>query len=358
MYLLQDWVTIGGNGTTPFVQSMSDWADLAPFGDVVLWLEVRAVTNPGAGNVTLAYETSPSTESAIFMPLASLTLSAASSPVITKVQLGTNPAVPLARWLRWNLQGTASGDWSVTFRIHCVAGNATSASDFVATSIPNCLAWYRASLGVTSASGAASAWADQSGAGDANRNLTQSTAGSQPTINTGNANFNSRATLDFDGVNDCMVSGAWSGGAPYSQPVTIYVVHRATALGSLYIFDDVGGSSRIAILDDNGGHWEPFAGAVVVGGAYNTNTTYVVGLVVNGGSSALYANQYNTAAVSGNPGSNSLASITLGARFTAVEGFYTGSMAELIAYSGAHDATTRQTVMQALGTMYGVTVTS
>lgn len=230
----------------------------------------------------------------------------------------------------------------------------TSASDFSATSVANCRAWYRASLGVTNTAGAASAWADQSGAGDSSRNFSQGTSGSRPTITSANANFNNKATLDFDGTDDYMATGTFS--SSYSQPVTLYAVFRATSLGFLYLFDDLDGGSRIALLDSIG-TFDLFAGAELTGGTYSTGTTYVLAMVCNGASSAIYANQYSTAAASGDAGSNAFDSFTLGARYT-VESYFAGSVAELIAYSGAHDSTTRQTVMQGLGTLYGVTVTA
>lgn len=229
----------------------------------------------------------------------------------------------------------------------------TSASDFSATSVANCRAWYRASLGVTNTAGAASAWADQSGAGDSSRNFSQGTSGSRPTITSANANFNNKATLDFDGTDDYMATGTFS--SSYS-PVTLYIVFRAASLGFLYVFDDLDGGSRVALLDSSG-TFDLFAGAELTGGTYSTGTTYVLGMVCNGASSAIYANQYSTAAASGDAGANAFDSFTLGARYT-VEGFFYGSVAELIAYSGAHDSTTRQTVMQGLGTLYGVTVTA
>ena len=101
MLLLQDWGSFFGNGTTAIVQATANWLDLAAFSDVVLWLEVRSVSNPGAGSVTLSYETSPVADGALFQSMASITLTASTTPVITKIRLADNPTVPLARWLRW-----------------------------------------------------------------------------------------------------------------------------------------------------------------------------------------------------------------------------------------------------------------
>lgn len=170
---LQDWVTLDGSGADAFAQAKEQWLDLGAYGDVVLWLEVRAVANPGAGNVTLSYETSPTLEPTLFQPMATVTLAASATPVITKVQLSTNPMLPLARWLRWSLTGTAAGAWSVTFRVHVMAQKGTTggAYDPAALSLTG---WWRASY-------AAAPWGGTASAGPSgSRSLT--TAGADPTV--------------------------------------------------------------------------------------------------------------------------------------------------------------------------------
>lgn len=233
-------------------------------------------------------------------------------------------------------------------------------SDFNARSIANCRSWHRASLGVTNVSGACSSWADQSGAADANRDMTQGTAGNRPTITASDANFNNRQVLTFDGTNDVLISGVWTGGT-YAQPITIYSVSRHTALGNYVLYDDADNTSRVAFLDGTGGSGHPFmfAGTSLTGtgGDYPINTTHVICCVFNGASSAAYIKRYNTAAVSGAAGANALKSLRVGAHATNIL-YYPGKVAEVITYSGSHDATTRQTVMESLGRMYGVTITS
>lgn len=195
MHLFQDWTTIAGNGTTPLGQSVLDWADLARFADVVLWLEVRAVANPGAGNVTLSYETAPAKDEALFRAVASVTLAASSTPVITKVRLADNPEVPLARWLRWKLQGTAAGDWSAAFRIFVSAGHATTA--FSPAALP-LTGWWRASY-------SGSPWnGNPSGGSSEGRSLAEPT--NPPT--TGSA-VNGLTPAAFNGVDTILNSDAY-----------------------------------------------------------------------------------------------------------------------------------------------------
>lgn len=232
-----------------------------------------------------------------------------------------------------------------------------TSSDFDATTVANVRAWYRASLGVTNVGGKASVWADQSGAG---RDFSQGTASSRPTITASDANFSGRQVLTFDGADDFMQTSAFAGG-PYAQPTTIYLVCRFGATTAFsYVFDsaDGTGGTRQAILIDGTPQWYQFAGGSVTGGSIATSTTYVLAFVFDGASSAVYKSRYSTTDVAGNAGAGGLHSFTLGANYDTSATTFTGSVAEMIAYSGAHNAATRQTVMEALGTMYGVTVTA
>jgi len=128
--ILQRWITLTGDGTSPIVQTAREWLDLAPFADAAIWLEVVAVTNPPDGSIVLSYETSPSPDDYFFRSFADITLAVTSAPLITQVRTADDPLVPLARWLRWKLAGTASGPWSVTFRIMVTAGAATPRGQF------------------------------------------------------------------------------------------------------------------------------------------------------------------------------------------------------------------------------------
>ncbi len=127
--LMSDWRTIQGSGTSPFVQDRGEWLDLARWGDIALWLEVRALTNPGAGSVVLTYDTSPTQDESLFMTIASVTPAVSTSPTITQVRLADNPTTPLARFVRWRLAGTVAGNWSMTFRIFAMANRGSVGFD-------------------------------------------------------------------------------------------------------------------------------------------------------------------------------------------------------------------------------------
>ena len=129
-YTIQDWITIRGNSTiTTINQAESDWIGFSAFEDIVFWLDVRELTLGGATNVTVNYQTSPTKDDVLFVNMtAGPALTALPTiPTITKVLLAQNPTVPLARWVRWQLDvtGVASSTWDLTFRI-LAAANAVS----------------------------------------------------------------------------------------------------------------------------------------------------------------------------------------------------------------------------------------
>jgi hypothetical protein len=238
--LLQDWLSIFGNGTTAVRQSTLQWLDLGPCSDVVLWLEVRSASNPGAGSITLSYETSPTADETLFQAMASITLSASTTPVITKVRLVDNPPVPLARWLRWSVVGTASGDWSATVRIHVACGHTYAASAAFDPSTLSLTGWWRASY-----SGAP--WVGTSSAGGSgSRDLTEAT--NPPS--TGSA-LNGLTPADFDGTNDTLsnataISTLLSASAYFYW--ILFYADTASSNGSLGIAYD----NRQLITDTNG----------------------------------------------------------------------------------------------------------
>jgi hypothetical protein len=126
-YLVQDWVTLKGSQTgVTVIQSEADWLSLQAYQDVVFWLEVKSLILAGLTSVTLDYQTAPAKDESLFVSMVTgVTLAASSVPTITKVLLGQNPTVPLARWIRWKLtpNGTVTGgqEWGVCMRIHCAA---------------------------------------------------------------------------------------------------------------------------------------------------------------------------------------------------------------------------------------------
>ncbi len=189
-----DWITLAGDGTTPIVQSSARWADFARFTDAVLWLEVRSVSEPAGGSVTLAYETAPAQDERLFRAFWTQALAPTTEPIITKLRTGDQPVVPLARWVRWKVQGTATGPWSVTFRVLSTGGGAAGAKGFDAASLA-LTGWWRASY-------AASPWR---GAGSAGSSGTRALSQASSPPSTGSA-VNGLVPADFNGTDQYLSS--------------------------------------------------------------------------------------------------------------------------------------------------------
>ena len=79
---------------------------------------------------------------------------------------------------------------------------------------------YDARFGITETSGDVSGWDDQSSEGN---DLTQTTATLQPTYNTTDSDFNNHPSVEFDGIEQYINRGTFTGGAE-SQPNTVFYV--------------------------------------------------------------------------------------------------------------------------------------
>ncbi len=84
-YILQDWITIRSTQSgVNIIQSEAGWMSFQTYGDIVLWLDTKAVTLAGLTSLTIAYETSPAKDDSLFTPMvAAVTLVAGTSPLIT-----------------------------------------------------------------------------------------------------------------------------------------------------------------------------------------------------------------------------------------------------------------------------------
>jgi len=193
--LLQDWTTIEGSGVTAFTQTRPDWLDLAEYADVLFWLEVRALKKPGAGDVVLAYETAPSLDESLFQPLGAVTLTVSATPVRTKVE-SSSASIPLARFVRWRLAGTAAGNWSVTFRIFAMANKGSSGA-FDPAGLP-LSGWWRASY-------SGSPWTPSASAGTSGANGALTEATDPPAVGTAQNGFTPAA---FDGTNEQLANAS------------------------------------------------------------------------------------------------------------------------------------------------------
>jgi hypothetical protein len=111
--VLNDWVLVrGATAIATITQGETTWAEVGDYDDAVFFLTVRAETMPGT--LMMAFQTSPSKDDISFQNLAP-PFTVAKGTTATTV-LGKYSAVPLARYIRWQIYG-AGGTYDVMFRL-------------------------------------------------------------------------------------------------------------------------------------------------------------------------------------------------------------------------------------------------
>jgi len=220
--------------------------------------------------------------------------------------------------------------------------------------IPNCVAWYRADLGVTIATGV-SAWADQSGSGDANKNVAQATGSKQPTRNTSDAAYNLKPTLSFaSAALQNLASGAWAVAPP--KPCTVFFVGNddGSATNQAAI-DDL--ASYGMLLETNEGAavgFDIYAGAQLNSGVARSASPRVYGAIFNGATSQTFVSA-NTASATGAAGTAGATGITLGSTHNNAS-YWNGKLAEIAVYNRVISASEISQLNAYLGTRYAITI--
>lgn len=124
-YVLQDWITVRGQTTATFIQNESDWMGFSSFQDIAFWIDIREVTN-GGGTQTLAMQTAPTKDEALFQPLTGCSGTAAVGISVWKNILASAPAQPLSTWVRWTITSSVAATWDCSFRILASANRVTT----------------------------------------------------------------------------------------------------------------------------------------------------------------------------------------------------------------------------------------
>jgi hypothetical protein len=114
-FTLQDWITVRG-GVNTMGQPESGWLDLSDYQDAVFWVEAKEAT----GTPTIYIQTAPTKDEALFSSIQSQLIAPAGGLYTLKVLMAT-ATLPISRWVRWSITGTAL--WDATFRV-LVAANA------------------------------------------------------------------------------------------------------------------------------------------------------------------------------------------------------------------------------------------
>lgn len=233
-------------------------------------------------------------------------------------------------------------------------GGARAAS-WVPTSLPGgVFLWLRADLGTAEAGGAGtgvSAWNDQSGNGDANRNFAQPTAGRRPVLNSSDAALGGQKSLG-GGATKSLVSGTWT---TLTQPFTIAWSGIASTAVEQVLCQATPENLFIESMVTAKTPWG-FAGASGLQSPSGDCTTKHVGVAVfNGASSKLYFNS-TTATVTANAGTNNLSGLFL---MNVADGGslpWLGSLHEFVVKSGALSGSDLATLMNYMGDRIGQTI--
>ena len=197
--------------------------------------------------------------------------------------------------------------------------------------LPGLDLWLRADMGITISTGV-SAWADQSGTGDANKNAVQAVPGNQPTFNASDAAYGGRPTLSFASASSqFLASGVWS--TPPSATGTDFTVGNtdngvATQVMSCFSNGSTNGAIYMNTTDD----MRYFQGVdLLFTGAVTLASPHVYTAVHNGASTKVYQDQNlrNT----GNAGAGALDRVIVGSYTTTGLAPLNGKIAEIISYN-------------------------
>jgi hypothetical protein len=210
-----------------------------------------------------------------------------------------------------------------------------------------------ANLGITLNGSNVSAWADQSGTGDANKNLAQATGGLQPPYVASDAAFNGQAAVgNFGGTTILPPVGNWSTGPPSTG--TLFIVMRTGGAGLEIAFQNNGANNYEFYQNSSTTnlHWFQSGDAGVT--VANMNNTHVYCIDMNGNSTQLYQDNITTSAGTLAAGSVSPTGITVGGH---AGGFFVGKIPYMLINSTRLGAGQRGQTMNYLGTRYGVAIT-
>jgi hypothetical protein len=359
--LFQQWTTVqAASNLLVFTQSVEDWLDVSSFADACFWIDVSQITGSSNAVVQPVLQSSPTLDDTYFFPVAPpVTLSAGSTPILVKTVRATS-TVPLARYLRWQLQvSNSSGTWGATFRVRA---GLSKQSFFVPTQLPGCELWLRADMGITFGNAPTntlvSGWADQSGN---NNNASQVNSGNQPTYVT-NA-MNGAPALSGSGMAEWMETSAFTLGANATlfvatQPSTSTQVTYARIIEQQYSAtyflgcDTTGTHYKLIVCNNSQPYGAAQGGTVtastntIVSGMYSS-TTGTGGVYVNG---LLVGSDTFTA-----PSPTSLPLMIMQA-FGTGGSFWAGLFAETVIYNRALSTSEMTRVHRYLGARYGVAV--
>lgn len=211
------------------------------------------------------------------------------------------------------------------------------------------LMWLRADSGVTLNGATVSAWADRSATG---RNASQADAAKQPTYTASDANLNGMPSLSFDGTADHLVTLTPS---TVAQPVTLMVVAYADANVNRIALDGAD-ATRLIMFKDASSNVAAYAGATIASTTTWISQKRAMLFEANGASSAIYLDGFTTPIKTGNAGAVGFKGATIGAVSGGTGQWWSGSIGDVVAVSGA-SAAIRTNLMRYAAARYAITLT-
>lgn len=170
-------------------------------------------------------------------------------------------------------------------------------------------AWLRADMGVTLATSAVAAWADQSGNA---KNFSQGTAPNRMSFTASDAAFGSQPVVVGTGSGWLDATSAWN----LSQPSTVLIVGTSGVFANWTTFFDCSAGARTAVRADPSNVLAVYAGtANVTSGSVASPSSFAA--VINGASSVHYLNSVSSSGA-GDPGSVGIGTPMIGAGPAAV----------------------------------------
>lgn len=207
-------------------------------------------------------------------------------------------------------------------------------------------------MGITLNGSNVSAWADQSGTGDANKNVVQANPALQPAFTAVDASYLNHPTLGFTG-SQLLQSGTWA--APQAQPLTRLVVgHGANDGTNNYFMDNIAGT-QCAIIASSSAGLDLFDGSTLTATGVTPSSPQAIVSIDNGASSKIYANA-KTVKNTGAAGAGQITGTTIG-NFQGGGAFaLTGSVAEVAVWNGALTQAQIEQILNYAGVRYGIAI--
>ena len=214
--------------------------------------------------------------------------------------------------------------------------------------IENLALWLRADSGVTKdGSDDVSQWDFKNGAFRGQSNVAQATGANQPDFNASNSSYANKPTIDFNGSSDFLTSGNFS--SDLTQPTTYFAVGNMGG-SAQNIFDGATATERNALYR-GAVNFGAYAGSVLNGPAGDSNP-HIFELILDGVSSELVTDGVSSG---GDANTQDLRALSVGANPTPGN-YLTGSIAEIIVYTGEVSAADRTLIREYLGGRYAITI--